>query len=167
MATINYNGMEPEEVTEPQIFDPPQEMLVIDEYGDKPIKKKVAAILATGYSHNVVATDNSFWQSCFCIPDPSKPRRATNRELARWLARGNGQIQYDDKTKNFGKSPDGERHNALKSTTIFEYFGADDFYVAADIRVRKWHDTEWHEPTVDYLGIDDKDYNFNKKYGEN
>lgn len=51
--------------------------------------------------------------------DPPKPRRATNRELSRWLAQGNGQIQYDDKTKNFGKSPDGERHKALKSTTIF------------------------------------------------
>lgn len=30
MATINYNGMELEEVTTPQIFDPPIEMVVCD-----------------------------------------------------------------------------------------------------------------------------------------
>ena len=23
--------------------------------------------------------------------------------------------------------------------------------------VRKWDDTEWHEPTVDYLGIEEKE----------
>ena len=25
-----------------------------------------------------------------------------------------------------------------------------------EIKVRKWSDTEWHEPTVDYMGLEDK-----------
>lgn len=146
MATINYNGMELEEVTEPQIFDPPQEMLVIDESDDKPIKKKVAAILATGYCHNVVATDETFWQSCFRIPDPPKPRRATNRELARWLAQGNGEWKLE--------------RPVIKEDQCSSYFvyleEYEDYKLDCDILVRKWSDTEWHEPTVDYLFGGDK-----------
>ena len=142
MATIKYNGMELEEVTTPQIFDPPQEMLVIDEYDDKPIKKKVAAILATGYCHNVVATDETFWQRCFRIPDPPKPRWATIRELAKWCAQGNGQIQ------------DADRLNCV--FTGLDYGpNCDDHAVPDNYKVRKWSDTEWHEPTVDYLGLED------------
>lgn len=136
MATINYNGMELEEITEPQVFDPPQEMLVIDEYGDKPIKKRVAAILATGYCHNVVATDKTFWQSCFWIPDPPKPRRATNRELARWLAQGNGEC--------LGSQDDAD--------TAWNYpMESSNAPLREGAKVRKWSDTEWHEPTVEYL----------------
>ena len=138
MATINYNGMELEEVTTPQIFDPPQEMLVIDESDDEPIKKKVAAILATGYCHNVVATDETFWQSCFRIPDPPKPRRAMNRELARWLAQGNGEIFL-------------EGTNFAVSTEHIYSRGTEDELCGEHYVVRKWSDTEWHEPTVDYL----------------
>lgn len=26
----------------------------------------------------------------------------------------------------------------------------------SEMRVRKWSDTEWHEPTVDYMGLEDK-----------
>jgi hypothetical protein len=137
MATIKYKGMELEEVTTPQIFDPPQEMLVIDELDDKPIKKKVAAILATGYCHNVVATDETFWQSCFRIPDPPKPRRATNRELARWLAQGNGEVLCSD-------------HRMIHSFWEYDVVTSG-LSVCDDARVRKWDDTEWHEPTVEYL----------------
>lgn len=141
MATIKYNGMELEEVTTPQIFDPPKEMLVIDEYGDKPIKKKVAAILATGYCHNVVATDETFWQSCFGIPDSPKPRRATNRELSRWLAQGNGEC--------LGSQDDAD--------TAWNYpHECSNTYVREGAKVRKWEYTEWHEPTVDYLFGGDK-----------
>lgn len=137
MATIKYNGMELEEVTEPQIFDPPQEMLVMDEDSVTPVKKIVAAILATGYCHNVVATDRTFWQSCFRFSDP---RRATNRELSRWLAQGNGECRYSFQSC---------------TKTYREYDVCDDnTNVDADIQVRKWSDTEWHEPTVDYLGIE-------------
>lgn len=92
---INYNGMELEEVTTPQIFDPP------------------------------------------------KPRRATNRELARWLAQGNGEWVVS-------RSSD-----AISSD--FLYHGIDSEKPVDDtIVVRKWSDTEWNEPMVDFLfGGDD------------
>lgn len=62
MTTINYNGMELEEVTTPQIFDPPQEMLVIDELDDKPIKKRVAAFVNDIMSQlNEIEGDNGYW----------------------------------------------------------------------------------------------------------
>lgn len=159
MATIKYKGMELEEITEPQIFDPPKTM-VVDDGKNNPRTAIVTAILAQSSGHSYrVLTDNHLicYSRCALLPEKPVPRRATNRELAKWLAKGKGQIQYDDKTKNFGKSPDGERHKALKSTTIFEYFGADDFYVGVDIQVRKWDDTEWHEPTVDYMEIEEKE----------
>jgi hypothetical protein len=141
MATINYNGMELEEFTTPQIFDPPQEMLVIDELDDKPIKKKVAAILATGYCHNVVATDETFWQSCFRIPDPPKPRRATWLEVARWCATGNGLV-YDT------------YRDSIDTGIKFKSFEGSES-IMDEIKVRKWSDTEWHEPTVDYIRLED------------
>ena len=141
MVTIKYNGMELDEVTEPQIFDPPQEMLVIDEADDKPIKKRVAAILATGYCHNVVATDETFWQSCFMIPEKPAPRRATNRELAKWIAQGYGEMLGDDTCTYIL-----HHHNYPKHHPNDECGGF--------IMVRKWDDTEWHEPTIDYMRIE-------------
>ena len=73
------------------------------------------------------------------LPDPPKPRRATNRELSRWLAQGNG--EYRDTciartlcTANF-------TYAINKCDNTLEPF----------IEVRKWNDTEWHEPTVEYL----------------
>lgn len=143
MATIKHNGIELEEVTKPQIFDPPQEMLVIDEADDKPIKKRVAAILATGYCHNVVATDETFWQSCFRIPDPLKPRRVTNRELAKWLAQGHGE---------WGIS----KFGVVEKAEIGWFYdtGYEKQTLQSELRVRKWEDTEWHEPTIDYMGTE-------------
>ena len=137
MATINYNGLELEEVTTPQIFDPPQEMLVIDESDDKPIKKNVAAILATGYCHNVVATDETFWQHCFRIPNPPNPRRATWLEVARWCATGNGLVYDSDREK-------------IDTGIMFKPSNEHE-PIMDEIKVRKWSDTEWREPTVDYL----------------
>lgn len=142
MATIKCNGIELEEVTKPQIFDPPQEMLVIDEADDKPIRKRVAAILATGYCHNVVATDETFWQSCFRIPDPLKSRRATNRELAKWLAQGHGEMRYERKP------------HVYYSSTCFDYDTDNEDEPRYGIQVRKWEDAEWHEPIIDYMGIE-------------
>ena len=133
-----YKGIELEEITAPQIFDPPQEMLVIDEYDDMPIKKFIAAILATDYCHKIVATDETFWQSCFRIPNNPKPRRATNSELSKWLALGNGLM-------NSGTIVSGNYTYAL---------GDDEKDASLMVKVRKWNDTEWHEPTVDYMDIE-------------
>ena len=140
MATINYNGMELEEVTTPQIFDPPKTMVVWED-DEKPTTAVVIAILAdsSNFQYRVVINDCSFYPHCALLPDPPKPRRATNRELSRWLAQGNG--EYRDTciartlcTANF-------TYAINKCDNTLEPF----------IEVRKWNDTEWHEPTVEYL----------------
>ena len=67
--------------------------------------------------------------------EESKPRRATNRELAKWLAKGNGEKTEDAYNK--------QSHSYI----------VDNYLVNDKIKIRKWEDTEWHEPTVDYMGI--------------
>ena len=144
MATINFNGMELEEFTTPQIFDPPKAMVVWED-GENPIIALVIAILAesSNFQYRVLTNDWSSYPHCALLPDPPKPRRATNRELSRWLAQGNGEClgsQYDaDTAWNYPQE-------------------CSDTDVREGSKVRKWSDTEWHEPTVDYMfGGDDAD----------
>lgn len=74
--------------------------------------------------------------------------RMSNRELAKWCSDGKGQVQYDEKSKNFGKDINGSRFKALKVSTIWEYFGADCFVVPDDVQIRPWGAAEWEEPVV-------------------
>lgn len=75
------------------------------------------------------------------LPDPPKPRRATNRELSRWLAHGNGEC--------LGSQDDAD--------TAWNYpQECSDIELREGAKVRKWEDIEWHEPTVDYLFGGDK-----------
>ena len=70
------------------------------------------------------------------LPYPPKPRRATNRELSRWLAQGNGEC--------LGSQDDAD--------TAWNYpMECSNMPLREGAKVRKWSDTEWHEPTVDYL----------------
>lgn len=80
---------------------------------------------------------------------PHYNRRATNREIAHWLAYGNGEACY---------------FNKVTSTDCFTEFRyhpdyADDLISAnstgSRLMLRKWSDTEWHEPTIDYLGLEE------------
>lgn len=145
MATINYNGMELEEVTEPQIFDPPKTMVVWED-DEKPTTAVVIAILAesSNLQYRVAINDCSFYPHCALLPDPPKPRRATNRELSRWLAQGNGEIR--DLTDNID--------NMMFSTYIAYKACSDEEPISTIYKVRKWSDTDWHEPTVEYMGLE-------------
>ena len=152
MATIKYNGMELEEFTsdKPIFFDPPKKCVVWFGPGDEPIETEVYEC-DPRIKAPFRTSSNTMWPHCAILPDTPKPRRATNRELARWLAQGNGEW-YNVKSDSWPSSD-----------YLYKY-EKHDAPLTKDIRVRKWEDTEWHEPTVDYLGIDDDDYNFNKKY---
>jgi hypothetical protein len=71
-------------------------------------------------------------------------RIVTHRELAKWLAQGNGECCY---------FPDNcER----KSSCFNELRYTDDKSdkVVHNIMVRKWNEDEWHVPTADYLGLE-------------
>ena len=142
MATINYNDMELEEFTsdKPVIFDKPVRALCWDNSGCQGgIREYVIAFIPRSDS-SIAVTDHSIWPHMALLPDPPKPRRVTNRELSRWLAQGNGEIG-----------------NISDCVMAYHSYGklAGDSPVWSEIKVRKWSDTEWHEPTVDYMGLED------------
>lgn len=141
MATINYNGMELEEVTEPQIFDPPKKMLVWNNIMDYAIQSMIVAIVERMDGLCAMCYDGEIYPHCALLPDPPKPRRVTNRELSRWLAQGNGEWKHEAFcTANIGMQYDED----VRDKQLYD-----------NVVVRKWSDTEWHEPTVDYLGLEE------------
>ena len=78
--------------------------------------------------------------------------KATNLELARWLAQGNGQVRKPITKENLlGGTPIG-------IDTNYVYDGRDTDYPCDeydyDITVRKWGDPTWHEPTRNYMYMD-------------
>lgn len=143
MATINYNGMELEEVTTPQIFDPPKKCVVFDSYDEiKRVIKNVVAVLPASFNEcggilSVITEEKQYWKHCALLPDPPKPRRATWLEVARWCATGNGLVYDTDRDK-------------IDTGIMFKPSNEHE-PIMDEIKVRKWSDTEWHEPTVDYL----------------
>lgn len=135
---MKYNGIELKEITTPQIFDPPKEMLVWNDANEEVNKSVVGAIAKFG-NRCVVITLNYSWDHCAEIPEKPKSRRATKRELSKWLAQGKGEFN------SYGFSG-----------TAFNYRETDADKQVEHSLVRKWTDTEWYEPTIEYLGIDDK-----------
>jgi len=149
MATINYNGMELEEVTEPQIFDPPKKMLVWNNIMDYAIQSMIVAIVERMDGLCAICYDGEIYPHCAEIPEAPKPRRATNRELSRWLAQGNGEYILQitaGMAEHYWNYEDGDEDEPANG-----YDSSDN-----ELKVRKWSDNEWHEPTVDYMGLEDK-----------
>lgn len=133
-----YNGMELNEVKEPQVFDEPKVMLA---WGSgHPTRRTIVAILPGG---TAVDIDRNWLPHCAYIPEVPKSQRATNRELARWLAQGNGQVHCADVC-------------GAHAHTFFSYqYEDDDAKVTPNYKVRKWGDADWHEPTLKYLGLEE------------
>ena len=147
---MEYKGIELKEVTKPQIFDPPKKMVVWNYNEGHPVGVRelpVIAILPRLQTHlSILCKDGGLerWAtSCAEIPEEPKPRRATNRELARWLAQGNG--EYTNlKSEFYDNFSSFSYRECKKDMEVYENF-----------EVRKWDDTEWHEPTVDYMGLEE------------
>ena len=138
---MKYKGIELKEITTLQVFDPPKKMLVwwwSNDNSDTPQEKLVSAIVKTTDGIRTITDDLRNYPHCAEIPEEPKPRRATNKELAKWLAQGNGEtFEGDWVIMAHAYKPD-----------------AANAEVSDKIKVHKWDDTDWHEPTVDYLGID-------------
>lgn len=142
---MNYKEKELKEFKsdKPIVFDPPKEMLVwdVDEDNDDAVIPDdpvlVCAYIPT--REMKVITSHASWQHCAEVPKEPKPCHATNIELMEWLAKGNG----------CGRNIKG---SVVWSEYDFEY---DDVNQTCDenIRIRKWSDTEWREPTIDYMGL--------------
>lgn len=74
-------------------------------------------------------------------PEEEKP--ITNRELAHWLAQGNG--EYTEK---------GLRDTSINCYANFNYSSLfQDDPIPDSFLIRKWEDTEWHSPTREYMGL--------------
>lgn len=136
---MKYKGIELKEFTseKPVLFDPPKRMLAWNDCNNEPFEDSVFAFIPKTH-FRVIGTDYNF-EHCAEIPEVMC-RRATNREIAKWLAQGNGQYQM----------------SGGRIWTEHPYdIGYDEKACPNTIKVRKWCDKEWHEPTREYLGFED------------
>lgn len=142
---MKYKGLELKEFTsdKPVVFDPPKKMVVWDyeeddDDDDEPNTTidEVVCFIPGRYAQ--VVTMGGFYSDCAELPKTKKARRATNLELSKWLAHGNGQWR-----------------DAVSFVRRTDFFYTDDTNAVRDILVRKWDDSEWHEPTTDYMGLED------------
>ena len=136
---MKYKGIELKEFEseKPVLYDPPRKMLVWDYDDEIPTEEDVIAFIPNRY-HKVIE-QMSVSIHCAEIPDTGS-ELATNRELAKWLVLGNGQYKVS------GGRIWTEHHYEI---------GQDDDACSKFIKVRKWCDKEWHEPTREYLGLED------------
>ena len=142
MAKIAYNGMEKlEEITETKVFDEPHDMFVWNNSDNVPMRRSVCAIIPYRHAGSVITT-NGAYEHCAEIPEKPAQRKATWLEVAKWCATGNGLV-YDTNRDRIDTGimfkPDNEHEPIMD-----------------ELKVRKWGDTEWHEPTVDYIGLEEK-----------
>ena len=157
---MKYKGMELVEITTPQVFDPPKKMLVWDNNvtRNEPSIQIVYAIIMKKTGTKQAIGEYCRWKHCANIPEEPKPRRATNRELSKWLSDNKGEYR---------------NHIGLVSNAYTYDVSESDTSVPSLFKVRKWDDTGWLEPTVDYMGIEDKQvgtkhvarYGVTDKYG--
>ena len=136
---MEYKGIKLTEVTGSQIVDPPKKMLVWDYDPGCLLRADVLAIVNGRENGYPVITKTGTYRHCAEIPEEPKPRRATNRELSKWLAKGHGEYR--------------NQIGAVSNLYIYVDLETDEA-VPSYIRVRKWDDADWHEPTVDYMGIE-------------
>lgn len=132
---MKYKGIELKEETTLQIFNPPKLMLVWDADDDVPVKLNVCAIVNRDDLR--VITERSPWRHCAEIPEQLK-KLVTYRELARWLAEGNGEVLNGDTC-----CPNWNYHRIQENDLVSE-----------TMLVQKWSDTDWHKPTREYLGLE-------------
>ena len=74
--------------------------------------------------------------------EESPKKRMTNRQIAEWLARGNGEYSRDAYDRSYAE------YSYFKSERNNE--------VDSDMKIRSWDSEEWVEPTVDIYERDCK-----------
>ena len=137
---MKYKGIELNEFTseKPVIFDPPKRMLVWDYDDETPAEVEVLAFIPNR-SHKVIE-QMTVYIHCAEIPEVLC-RRATNRELAKWLALGNGQYKVS---------------GGIRIWTEHPYdIGQDDDACSKFIKVRFLVVQRPPRSTLEYLGLED------------
>lgn len=88
-----------------------------------------------------ISSDTVSWKHAYPIEWNKKPRkRMTNRQLAMWIAKGNGEYINE--------------HKYICAAIGYESCKGGE-QVESVIKVRKWGSEEWIEPTTDLLDVDD------------
>ena len=124
----------------------PHKMLVWNEYGYSEPKCYEKNVL--GYwGRHWYAISNINKDSLFAYDHAAEiptdiETRLTNRELCEWCAKGNGEWCYGEDSKN----------SVCSNYTYYQREKDKPCY--ENIIIRKWSDTEWHEPTKEYIGED-------------
>ena len=133
---MKYKGIELKEFEseKPVVFDPPKRMLVWNDCDDEPSKDNVFAFIPKTH-FRVIGTDDSF-DHCAEIPDSEL---ATFIQLAEWASKGFGIMKRSD----------------YITTDLSFDEGSENSPVSDNVLVRKWGDNEWHEPTREYLCLED------------
>lgn len=136
---MKYKGIELNEFEseKPVLFDPPKLMLVWNDGNSEPLENNVFAFIPM--THFPVIGSYYSFEHCAEIPEESS-RKATAIQLAEWVSNGFGIIKRAGYITNY-VSFNEESENSP---------------VGDEILVRKWGDKEWHTPTLEYLGLEDK-----------
>lgn len=138
---MQYKGIELKEITSKAEDFQPHKMLCWSDKATCPLEEYVVAIVKRS-DDMLFITDHSIWSHGAEIPEEPRSRRATNRELARWLAQGNGECTPDNPVNGY-------------TYTSYQYCSCDGDSPVDDFRVRNWEDSDWHEPTARYMGLEE------------
>lgn len=76
---------------------------------------------------------------------PVEETPVSRRELARWLAQGNGEYCWHD-------SEDG---HISQCGIELRYYAENANEKVVQVKIRKWEDSEWHTPTREYMGLEE------------
>lgn len=137
---MKYNGIELEPITEQQLFIPPRRMVVWDRDSSTPRIELVCAITMRKIYR--VITVESCCDYCADIPEEPKPKRATYIQLIEWLAKGNGVYRFSE--------------NAGIGMDISVADGSENTVLSPGMKIRLFGTTEWLEPTLENMGMEDK-----------
>lgn len=143
---MKYNGIEIAELVTSHIKNLPREMVVWNDGTTPKVKTIVGTCVNLKGDCWYIAHDDELdivkFKHCAEIPEETKPRMATNRELSKWLAQGNGEFcnntNLESCIRNFYTYQPNE---ANKTAPTY-------------VKIRKFDDDNWHKPDVQYMGIE-------------
>lgn len=145
MATIKYKGMELEVFSsdKPVIFDQQKKCVVWDEplCGMKQEAVVLAYIPYRATNSRVIGLYNQSWGYCAILPEKPATRRATWEQLAYWLIDGKGLVLDADT-------------NRVDTGVYFDMKNMHE-EVGERYYVKARGESKWHEPTVDYMGLEE------------
>ena len=144
---MNYKGKELVEVSNYHIPNLPKKMLVWNDNDNSPKERMVRGAVVDAFGNacfitsklNCAGVESYFY--CAEIPEETKPRRVTWKELAYWLMDGKGLV-YDENTSR------------VDTGVIFKRIDLD-AEVSDNLKVMRRDDNECHEPTAEYLGLEE------------